>query len=654
MNLNNNLDTSEEDLFADSDSHKDPIYIPETSISHYSDSDDSERNKKQRNVQNINKTVLRDEIQNSQELVINLQENLTRKRKCLPHTWKRNKQKHLRLAGKEHFSQAGNIVRAKAVKSVACKCHYNCNVKFNTEDRQEIFQDYLSLTDERAKWTFISSCVAAKFPKRRYAPVNGTSTSKRKYMFAYSLTSKTGIHQVCKTFFLGTLDISGKKVETAMKKMKATTIVEEDRRGRNPAPNKIPEDRKAIVQNHIKSIFVVPSHYCRSSSKRMYLPSGLTENRLYQDYLKYCEEHQATPVTAYYYKHIFTSEFNYSFHRPKKDQCDYCAQFQNKSEDEKLRSQNEYKLHIIRKQEARDHKLNDKEKAKIDIGFRSYTMDMEKILLSPQLEVGQLYYKRKLKTYNFTVYQLADRTAINYMWHETDGNKGASEVATCLWKLLSDLPPEVSEVTFYSDTASGQNRNTIVSAMFIRALSFFDNLKVINQKFMESGHSEMECDSVHSTIENRGRKINIFIPDQWYTVARTAKVSRPAYIVKEMDYTEFKDFKRYSQKLIINKNKNTEGEVMRWLKVKWLQFRKNSPMYIYYKNQLSQSEFKQICIRRSSRKEDVITSDVNQLYQSRLKIEENKLKDLQDLCNKGTIPSAYHEFYKKLTVLQKD
>lgn len=96
------------------------------------------------------------------------------------------------------------------------------------------------------------------------------------------------------------------------------------------------------------------------------------------------------------------------------------------------------------------------------------------------------------------------------MWHETNGTKGASEIATCIWNLLSEPPPGVTEVTFYSDTALGQNRNHIISAMFIRALCSFPNLKIINQKFMESGHSEMECDSVHSAIESRGRKINIY------------------------------------------------------------------------------------------------------------------------------------------------
>lgn len=55
------------------------------------------------------------------------------------------------------------------------------------------------------------------------------------------------------------------------------------------------------------------------------------------------------------------------------------------------------------------------ERAKVDPTFRVYTMDnMEKILLTPQLQVGQLYYKRKLKTYNFIIFNLGTGVATNY------------------------------------------------------------------------------------------------------------------------------------------------------------------------------------------------------------------------------------------------
>lgn len=58
----------------------------------------------------------------------------------------------------------------------------------------------------------------------------------------------------------------------------------------------------------------------------------------------------------------------------------------------------------MRKTESREQKREDKARAKTDPTFRAYTMGSEKNLLTPQLEIGQLYYKRKLKTYNFTIY----------------------------------------------------------------------------------------------------------------------------------------------------------------------------------------------------------------------------------------------------------
>lgn len=53
---------------------------------------------------------------------------------------------------------------------------------------------------------------------------------------------------------------------------------------------------------------------------------------------------------------------------------------------------------------------------------------------------------------------------------------------------------------------------------------------------MESGHSEMECDSVHSTIEAREKQVDVFTPDGWYMVARTAKINKPYHKIMEMEY----------------------------------------------------------------------------------------------------------------------
>lgn len=75
---------------------------------------------------------------------------------------------------------------------------------------------------------------------------------------------------------------------------------------------------------------------------------------------------------------------------------------------------------------------------------------------------------------------------------------------------------------------------------------------------MNLGHSEMECDSVHSTIETIGRLVDVFTHDKWYRVARTAKINRRYQKVVEMEYSDFLDNKKYIIQVI----------KMKWLKVK--------------------------------------------------------------------------------------
>lgn len=114
---------------------------------------------------------------------------------------------------------------------------------------------------------------------------------------------------------------------------------------------------KDIIRDIIKSLALVSSHYCRSTMKSHYLPSGLSENRLYLDYKDYCTELGVVVGKVSFYKHIFTSEFNIGFHRPKK--CEYCSEFENKNDGEKLKMQDDINAHLVRKSE--DSKSNKQE-----------------------------------------------------------------------------------------------------------------------------------------------------------------------------------------------------------------------------------------------------------------------------------------------------
>ena len=87
------------------------------------------------------------------------------------------------------------------------------------------------------------------------------------------------------------------------------------------------------------------------------------------------------------------------------------------------------------------------------------------------------------------------------------------------------------QITYYSDKFSGQNRNQFVAGAYLYSMAKFTNLQEINHKFLESGHSHMECDSIHSTIETAKTKMSVFMPSQWNTVISMSRRRKPYHVV---------------------------------------------------------------------------------------------------------------------------
>ncbi|KAK7478334.1 hypothetical protein BaRGS_00030408 [Batillaria attramentaria] len=93
-----------------------------------------------------------------------------------------------------------------------------------------------------------------------------------------------------------------------------------------------------------------------------------------------------------------------------------------------------------------------------------------------------------------------DGKATCFVWDETNGRRGSVEIATCLFLYLKSLPVTVKDVILYSDCCGGQNRNQYLAAAFLYALENIPNIISITHKYLETGHTQMECDSMHSAI----------------------------------------------------------------------------------------------------------------------------------------------------------
>lgn len=146
----------------------------------------------------------------------------------------------------------------------------------------------------------------------------------------------------------------------------------------------------------------------------------------------------------------------------------------------------------------------------------SVTLDLLAILQITKGTVGQLYYLRKLAVYNLTIYESPlPNNAYCLCWNETHDKKGSNEIGTCIYYYVNNyLCPEIKHLAIFSDTCSGQNRNQLIAVLLLWAVQH-SHVNVIEQKLLESGHTYMEEDSMHSPIEYARKYMNITSMNDW-------------------------------------------------------------------------------------------------------------------------------------------
>ena len=60
---------------------------------------------------------------------------------------------------------------------------------------------------------------------------------------------------------------------------------------------------------------------------------------------------------------------------------------------------------------------------------------------------------------------------------------------------------------FYSDACAGQNRNKYIASSLLHRVKTQPKHDVIEHQVLETGHTQMECDSMHSTTQQTKLKL---------------------------------------------------------------------------------------------------------------------------------------------------
>ncbi|KAJ0174387.1 hypothetical protein K1T71_010533 [Dendrolimus kikuchii] len=589
-------------------------------------------------------SIINLQVEESPTLESNLDgQEVKRCKRKIPENWNKNIRKTKKNSGETYISSQGKNVPSKMCSTENCKCQRACHTKIDNTIRQNIHLSFWGLGSIERQRDFIVSNVFST-----EATVSRVTNSRRKFTLNYSFKVNSQAINVCQPFFLRTLDISDKMVRTALKKARrgVGNIPSPDKRGHHTPSNKFDENNMKFAHDHIDSFPKVPSHWCRKDTKKIYLETILNKEKMYELYKQHCLENQKKPIGKTSYKELIL-EKNIGFHKPRKDQC-WCNKYEQLTEEEQKEKQEEYEEHVNRKYYAQEEKKSDKIKAIEDSRLHVCTFDFQTVLYCPLVLGKPVLYKRKLGNMNFTIHNAVTKQGYCYFWPEYEGNRGSNEVSTCLYNYISNLSND-HHLILYSDCCPGQNRNSVLVAMlnYIITSPDNDNIRVIDYKFLEPGHTYMECDNMHSTIERASEYAKIYTPDDWQNVIRLARKDNP-YKVKVMEHTDFLDFKALRSTIIPNTMKAIDGTVLKWANVRWLRFDKDIPHSFFFKFNYWE-EFKEVKLKEKVTRSER-NSHITKLYPGQILIKQVKHIDLMALCQDGTTPKNHHYYYKNLPV----
>ena len=153
--------------------------------------------------------------------------------------------------------------------------------------------------------------------------------------------------------------------------------------------------------------------------------------------------------------------------------------------------------------------------------------DLQEILVTPRSFESCLYYKRRLNTFNFSLYDLGTKDGFCFVWNETISNRGACEISSCVYHFIKKKVSEgKKQFIFYSDNCCSQNKNRFYVTMLWFCIQKF-KIQSITHRYLEKGHTQNENDAVHATIESVSRNIPVFTSSQWAAIIRSARRDQP-------------------------------------------------------------------------------------------------------------------------------
>lgn len=106
-----------------------------------------------------------------------------------------------------------------------------------------------------------------------------------------------------------------------------------------------------------------------------------------------------------------------------------------------------------------------------------------------------------------------------YLRDGTKGKRGANEIESCAYDfIMSHLEIDIRRLWRAA-------KNSIFATMCMQLLTEHLSLNVIDHQFLETGHAEMECNSIHSKIEQKSKYVPVYTPTVWVQFIKDACIT---------------------------------------------------------------------------------------------------------------------------------
>nr|CAH7750652.1 unnamed protein product [Callosobruchus chinensis] len=234
------------------------------------------------------------------------------------------------------------------------------------------------------------------------------------------------------------------------------------------------------------------------------------------------------------------------------------------------------------------------------------------------------------------------------------GKPGSTKIGSCLYYYFQQLSEMFKEITSYSDTCGGQNRNQNAAALCLFLVQT-TRLTIIEHTFLETGHSYMEVDSIGSAVEHQQKFVPVCTGQDWINIFHLARFQRKKntspYNVREQKFSDFFDLSQLSELIMKNKSRDVHGELVNWLKVKNFCYLKNKPGILEYRYDHT-SIYTEMIVLGKGRPVNIQKVMLSKTYKKVRPISLRKKTDLLKFCRDETIPEQFHLWYESLPVSQ--